>query len=164
MHLEDRFVQVIQEHEGIIYKVARIYTHAPEDQNDLYQEIILQLWKAWKKFREDAKVSTWMYRIAMNTAITYMRKRKRSLQKVPIDSIKINFVESSNPELEERLSLLYRHIESLSTLDKGIILLYLEDRSYEEMAEITGLSTSNIGTRLSRIKQKLKSQMVKSKN
>lgn len=159
MDLEDKFVHVIKEHEGIIYKVARIYTDVREDQNDLYQEIILQLWKAWKNFREDSKVSTWMYRIAMNTAITYMRKGKRVLSKVSIDTVKVNFVESSNPALEERLSILYRHIESLSTLDKGIILLYLEDRSYEEIAEITGLSSTNIGTRLSRIKQKLKSQI-----
>jgi len=159
MSLEDKFVQVIKENEGIIYKVASIYTREREDQHDLYQEIILQLWRAWKSFRNESKISTWMYRIAMNTAITRVRKDKRKTVNVPLDTVTLNYSTQTNPDLEERLSILYRHIESLSKFDKGIILLYLEDRNYEEIAEITGLSSSNVGTRLSRIKQKLKSQI-----
>jgi len=159
MNLEDKFVQVIKENEGIIYKVASVYARKREDQNDLYQEIILQLWKAYGSFRAESKISTWMYRIAMNTAITHTRKGKRKIQHVSLETAQLNFTEARNPGLEERLSLLYRHIETLSKLDKGLILLYLEERNYEEIAEITGLSSSNVGTRISRIKQKLKSQI-----
>lgn len=161
MDQEEKFVQVIRENEGIIYKVSSIYAQAREDRLDLYQEIVLQLWKAWKKYRGEAKVSTWMYRVAMNTGITYIRKQKKRAKQVELNAQLLNQGENFDPALEERMNLLYRHIESLGKLDKGLILLYLEDRNYEEIAEITGLSKSNVGTRLSRIKQKLKNQMLK---
>ncbi|MEL6257201.1 MAG: sigma-70 family RNA polymerase sigma factor [Bacteroidota bacterium] len=161
MDQERKFVQIIRENEGLIYKVSSIYAQAREDRLDLYQEIVLQLWKAWKKYRGEAKVSTWMYRVAMNTGITYIRKQKRRARQVELDNQLLNRAENLDPALEERMNLLYRHIESLGKLDKGLILLYLEDRNYEEIAEITGLSKSNVGTRLSRIKQKLKNQMLK---
>ena len=161
MDQETKFVQIIRENEGIIYKVSSIYAQAKEDRLDLYQEIVLQLWKAWKKYRGEAKVSTWMYRVAMNTGITYIRKQKKRAKQVELDAQLLNQGENLDPALEERMNLLYRHIEGLGKLDKGLILLYLEDRNYEEIAEITGLSKSNVGTRLSRIKQKLKNQMLK---
>ena len=95
----------------------------------------------------------------MNTAITRLRKEKRRKDQVPINQVVLNYAESTNIELEERVAMLYQHIERLNDLEKGLILLYLEEKSYDEMAEITGLSVSNVGTRLTRIKQKLKSQV-----
>ncbi|MEM6802224.1 MAG: sigma-70 family RNA polymerase sigma factor [Bacteroidota bacterium] len=161
MNPEDTFIASLRQHEGIIYKVSSIYAREPEDRYDLYQEIILQLWKAWGSFKKQSKLSTWMYRIAMNTAITYIRKQKRRGKSVKIGQEVLERAEAENPALEERMNLLYRHIESLNKLDKALILLFLEEKNYEEIAEITGLSKSNVGTRLSRIKQRLKSQIRK---
>ena len=159
MSLEDRFILMVKEYEGVIFKITTIYTNTQDDQKDLYQEIVLQLWRAFESFRNESKISTWLYRVAMNTAITRLKKEKRKGTQIPISQVILNYTESPNTELEERLAILYKHIEGLGNLEKGLILLYLEDKSYEEMAEITGLSVSNVGTRLSRIKQKLKSKV-----
>lgn len=159
MSLEARFVQLVKENEGVIFKITSIYTRTQDDQNDLYQEIVFQLWKAFGSFRNESKVSTWLYRVAMNTAITRLRKEKRQAPQIPISQAVLNRTENTDSEFEERLAMLYQHIERLNNLEKGLILLFLEDKSYEEMAEITGLTVSNVGTRLSRIKQKLKTQV-----
>lgn len=159
MSLEDQFILMIKEYEAVIFKITTIYTNTQDDQKDLYQEIVLQLWRAFENFRGDSKVSTWLYRVAMNTAITRLRKEKRKGTELPISQVVLSYTEQSNTAFEERLAALYQHIEGLNDLDKGLILLYLEDKSYEEMAEITGLSASNVGTRLSRIKQKLKAKV-----
>ena len=159
MQLEEAFIQIIQENEGAIIKISSIYTHTKADQQDLYQEIIYQLWKSYGSFRHEAKVSTWLYRVGMNTAITRLKKEKGKGNRVPISQAILNYTEQSNAELEERVSLLYKQINRLNDLEKGLILLFLEDKTYEEMAEITGLTVSNVGTKLSRIKKKLKTQM-----
>ncbi|MDN5201939.1 sigma-70 family RNA polymerase sigma factor [Fulvivirgaceae bacterium BMA10] len=159
MSLEDKFIEVVKENEGIIFKITTVYTNNADDQKDLYQEIVIQLWTAFRRFRNEAKVSTWIYRIALNTAITRIRKEKRKGDQVPIDQAILNYTENTNPEFEERLKILYRSIEALQELDKGIILLFLEDKSHEEISKIIGLSVSNVGTRLSRIRKKIKSQI-----
>lgn len=163
MSLEAQFIQLIKENEGVIFKITSIYTRNQADQHDLYQEIVLQLWKAFGSFRNESKISTWMYRVAMNTAITRLRKDKKKGQQVPISQVVLNRTETTDVAFEERLKVLYQHIEKLNDLEKGLILLFLENKSYEEMAEITGLSVSNVGTRLSRIKAKLKSQVKEQK-
>ena len=159
MMLEDKFATMIKGHEDLIFKVSTVYTRTVADQKDLYQDIVIQLWKAFPKYREEAKLSTWMYRIALNTAITRLRKEKKRGIQVPIDQAILDYTENRDPGFEERLKILYRCIETLNNLDKGIILLYLEDKSHEEIAKIIGLSTSNVGTRLSRIRQKLRGQV-----
>ena len=131
----------------------------PVDQKDLYQEIVAQLWTAYGKFREEAKVSTWIYRIALNTAITMLRKDKKLAKTKEVDWV-LQYTDRKDPVQEERIRQLYQQIEQLNDLEKGIILLFLEDRSYEEMATITGLTVTNIATRLSRIRKKLKAQML----
>lgn len=153
------FTELIKEHEAIIYKIASVYTDNNIDLQDLYQEVVIQLWSARKKFRNEARVSTWIYRIALNTAITRLRKEKKQGVKVPIDREVLNYTDTSDPIMEARVKALYKNIEKLSDLDKGIMLLLLEDKSYDEIAEIIGISSSNVGTRLSRIKAKLKNQM-----
>lgn len=159
MTLEDRFTAMIRENEGIIFKVSTVYTRTLEDQQDLYQEIIIQLWRAFPNFRGEASLSTYIYRIALNTAITRMRKEKRRKNPVPIDQVVLRHTESKDGLFEEQLASLYRYIETLNDLDKGIILLYLEDKSHEEIAGIIGISKTNVGTRISRIRQRMKAAL-----
>ena len=157
MSSKDAFVAVIQENQGLIYKVSRIYTNNREDQRDLYQEIVYQLYKSFASFRNDAKMSTWMYRIALNTAIAHLNKEKRQGNRVSIDDLILNEAEIFDTLKEEQVAALYTMIGQLNTVEKGIIILYLEGKNYEEIASITGFTVTNIGTRLGRIKQKIKS-------
>ncbi len=159
MPKEAEFTHLIRENEGLIYKVTSIYTDNRLDQQDLYQEIVYQLWKSFDSFQGASKLSTWIYRVAMNTAITQGRKRKKRIDNYSLDHLVIRETDQSDLLFEERLTMLYAHIKQLNKLEKGIILLFLEGLNYEEIADITGLRVSNVGTRLSRIKQKLKSQM-----
>ncbi len=159
MHDKQQFIGIIQANEGLIYKVTKIYSYSPEDAQDLYQEIVYQLWKAFPFFRKEAKISTWMYRIALNTAITYSNKQKRKQAHIPIDDVLLNRTDSADIVIDERYEILYAEIKKLNSIQKGIILLHLEGRSYEEIATITGFTYSNVGTRLNRIKQKLIAQL-----
>ncbi|MBG7629874.1 MAG: sigma-70 family RNA polymerase sigma factor [Bacteroidetes bacterium] len=161
MQKQQHFVKLIKENEGIVFKIALVYAFNEEDQKDLYQEIVYQLWKSFDSFRGDAKVSTWMYRIALNTSITHLKKEKKKGSRVPIDSVLLNKIEHIDTLMDERIQLLYKHIKQLNTIEKGVVLLYLEGKNYEEIAVITGFTVSNVGTRLNRIKQKLKSQIKK---
>jgi RNA polymerase sigma factor (sigma-70 family) len=155
------FVRVIQENMALIYKVSKIYSNSREDEQDLYQEIVYQLWKSFSSFRNESKVSTWMYRIALNTAISNLNKEKRKGTFLPINEWVLNKTDTDDPLREERYEILYSKIRELNTVEKGIILLYLEGKSYEEMSVITGFTSTNIGTRLGRIKQKLITQIKK---
>jgi RNA polymerase sigma-70 factor (ECF subfamily) len=161
MHTKEEFIEQIKENQGIIYKVARLYTNNAEDQKDVYQEIVYQLWKSYPSFKENSKFSTWMYRIALNTAISNLNKEKRKGTQVSIDNFLLNKMDQVDTVMEERITILYAHIKRLSIVEKGIILLHLEGKNYDEIATITGFTKTNIGTRLGRIKQKLKSQIKK---
>lgn len=161
MQKEQDFVRIIKQNEGVIFKITTMYTNNRTDQEDLYQDVVYQLWKSYDSFRAESKISTWMYRIALNTALTKLKKRKRMGNSVSIDKVVLQQTENYDPEFEERLKVLYSHIWEMNVLEKGIMLLLLEGKKYEEISEITGLSPSNVGTRISRIKQKLKNQIVK---
>lgn len=161
MGKEEAFTRVIKENEGVIFKITTVYTNNQADQQDLYQEIVYQLWKSFDSFREESRIGTWLYRVALNTAITQARKKKKKGHQVPIDQVVIQQTEYRDTIFEDRIKVLYAHIEQLNALEKGLILLYLEGKNYEEIAAITGLTPSNVGTRLSRIRQKLKTQMIK---
>ena len=145
--VQKEFLSVIKEYERVIYKVCYLYTTRNATLGDLYQEVILNLWKAYPKFRKECKISTWIYRIALNTCISFIRKEKNVPEIVAL---------TREAELTEMLRQLYRMINQLGQLDKSIVLLYLEEKSYEEIAEITGLTVTNVATKLSRIKDKLK--------
>ena len=153
------FTQLISENEGAIFKITSVYTDDRDSQKDLYQEIVLQLWKSFDAFKGTSKRSTWLYRVSLNTAISYLRKSKKHKVLVPIDQVVQEITETYDPVFEERLKALYAHIRQLNSLEKGIILLFLEDKNYEEISSITGLSVTNVATRLSRIKTKLKKQI-----
>lgn len=156
------FTRLIQEHQALLFKVTSVYTDNKEDQEDLFQEVVYQLWKYFDSFRNESKITTWMYRVAMNTAITHLKKRKKRPDEIPIANIIIQQIEQKDEVFEERLHWLYLHLQQLNTLDKGLIFLLLEGKSYKEIADITGLADSNVGTRISRIKKKLKTKMTKS--
>ncbi|MFT3909200.1 MAG: RNA polymerase sigma factor [Ferruginibacter sp.] len=149
------FIKIIQENEGLIYKVTKVYANNKEDGQDLYQEIVYQLWKSFDSFRNESKISTWIYRIALNTAIVHLNREKRKPNQVPVDDWILNKTDSTDNLTDERSALLFSVIKKLNQIEKAIILLYLEGRSYDEIAVITGFTVTNVGTRLGRIKQKL---------
>ena len=153
------FTKIIKENESLIFKVARLYTNSTEDRDDLFQEIVIQIWKAFGTFKNDSKASTWMYRIALNTAISGLRKKKKQISWSSLDKTALNYSEAQSDGQNDKLEFLYQCIKELNEFDKGIILLYLENKSYSEIAEVIGLSETNIGTRISRIKQKMKSKI-----
>ena len=147
------FSELIQKNQGIIHKVTLVYTNSVVEREDLFQEICLQLWKSYPNFREEAQFSTWMYRVALNTAISNIRKKKNSFV---FESMKDDNRLASEPlEEEEHIKMLYRAISKLNQIDKAIILLWLEEKNYEEIASIIGITKSNVSVKLVRIKRKL---------
>lgn len=155
--LEKQFVSLLDEHQNIIHKVCRVYTNNSDAHKDLFQEVTIQLWKAYPKFRGDAKFSTWMYRVALNTAITLYRKSKRQIQTNDISDFhyKLEYQEYDG-EIEEQMQLLYKAIHQLSDIEKALILLYLEDKPYKEIALTMGITEVNARVKVNRIKTKLK--------
>lgn len=156
--MDQDFIDILNNHRGLIYKVCHLYCSDPEDKRDLFQEIVLQVWKSRYSFRQESKLSTWMYRVALNTAITHFKKEKRLPQQVSMNGIEVPDLEGDD-EKESMVKELLAAIENLDKIDKSVILLYLEEKSYEEISEITGLSKSNVGVRLNRIKTKLSNQL-----
>ncbi|MBA4300525.1 RNA polymerase sigma-70 factor, ECF subfamily [Algoriphagus alkaliphilus] len=156
MNREDEFIYLIQQNQGLIYKITTIYTRDREEQKDLYQEIVYQTWKSFDQFKKASKPSTWLYRVGMNTAITNLNRSKKRVTAVPMEGLELDFAEDLDSGLEERLKVLYAEIRKLGLLDRGIVFLFLEGKSHDEIAEIVGISSSNVGTRLSRIKDKLR--------
>ena len=155
---KDTFLGLLEEHKGIIIKICNGYCQERDDKEDLSQEIVYNLWKAFGNYTLDYKFSTWLYRVALNVAISYYRKEKRSLQYTPYDENLIIFEEGYNEELEGNLLLLQQFIFELKEIDKSIMLLYLDDKSYNEIAEITGISETNVATKINRIKTHLKAK------
>lgn len=155
--LEKRFVADLEENQNIVHKVCKIYTNNQDAHNDLFQEISIQLWKAYPKFRGEAKFSTWMYRVALNTAITLYRKSKRSIQTQDFDSVlyKIESTKYDDTE-EEQLKLLYKEVHHLSDIEKALVFLYLEDKNYKEISETMGISEVNARVKMNRVKNKLR--------
>ena len=161
MDKKNAFIKEVNENQGLIFKVASLYTNSVDDRNDLAQEIVYQLWKSFDSFNQQSALSTWMYRVAMNVAIYHLKKDKKKIQTIALEEQFFDFHEIENTEMEERWQMLKHHIDQLNLLDKGIVILFLENKSHEEIANIIGISISNVGTKLSRIKEKLKQQILK---
>lgn len=155
--LEHNFVELLEKHQNIVHKVCRLYTNNQDAHNDLFQEITIQLWKAFPKFRGDAKFSTWMYRVGLNTAITLYRKNKRKIttQEFGEFEFKIKAEEYDDTE-EKQLKVLYKAVHQLNDIEKALIFLYLEDKNYKEISETLGISEVNARVKMNRIKTKLK--------
>jgi RNA polymerase sigma factor (sigma-70 family) len=152
---EIAFEKDIKEHELLIYKVCRIYAHSASDRDDLYQEIVVQLWHSYGKFRGESKFSTWLYRVAINTALSGLRKKKDFISSYEPSELPV-YAEIQNTNQEEQLEDLYRAISQLNEIEKAIIMLYLEDKSYDEMEEILGISNATLRVKMNRIKEKLR--------
>jgi|WetSurMetagenome_2_1015567.scaffolds.fasta_scaffold110111_2 RNA polymerase sigma factor (sigma-70 family) len=154
----DKFFSIIKNNQNLIFKICYSYCPNPENRKDLQQEILLQLWNSFSKFDGRVKLSTWLYRIALNTAISFYRNYgKYNERKVSIDASVISLSTFEYvPEQDENIAMLYRFIENLNELDKALILLYLDDNKYKEIAEILGISETNVATKINRIKKILK--------
>ncbi len=154
--MKEAFISLINQHQGLIFKVCNMYCSQGEDKEDLFQDIVLQLWRAYPKFNNGAKVTTWMYRVALNTAISRLRKHKTSssTETLTDEAFKIEAV--NDEESVARSKLMYAAIERLTDVERAITMLYMDNHSYREIAEITGITESNVGYKINQIKLKLK--------
>lgn len=155
MDLEKEFISLIKENERIILKICNVYCREPNYRADLYQDILVQLWKSFPNYNRRSKITTWMYRIALNTAISRFRKEKKRPTQ---EQISDRFASDSFNE-DENVSLLYSAIDSLNKIEKAITMLYLDGIKYKEISEIMGLSESNIGFKINQIKRKLREKL-----
>ncbi|MGC1516083.1 MAG: sigma-70 family RNA polymerase sigma factor [Maribacter sp.] len=155
--LEHKFVTELQDNQNIVHKVCTLYTNDRDAHNDLFQEITIQLWKAYPKFRGEAKFSTWMYRVALNTAITLYRKQKKRIDTHDYESVIFKIKADEYDETEElQLKLMYKAVKQLGDVDKALVFLYLEDKNYTEIAETLGITEVNARVKMNRIKTKLR--------
>jgi RNA polymerase sigma-70 factor (ECF subfamily) len=159
---EENFVKLIKDNEGILFKISTLYTDNDHDGQDLRQEMIYQLWKSFDSFSGKSKISTWMYRVALNTALVHLKKRNKKILNVEIGNNVFQQIDVNDTEIEEQVKKLYNTIKKLKEIERGIILLYLEGKSHEEIGEIMGFTTTNVGTKIGRIKQSLKKLILKS--
>ena len=153
---EKDFIQSIEENQKIIHKVCNLYMHNEQDKKDLFQEIVLSAWKGFKNFKGEAKLSTWLYRVALNTAITFYRKEKRQVATAGYKEDYAASVSDIPFTEDEQLTAMHKAIADLSNIDKGLVMLYLEDYSYNDIGEIMGISPNNVAVKMNRIKTKLK--------
>jgi len=155
---KEEFLKLIAEHKLIIYKICNSYCKNGSDRDDLAQEIIYQLWRSYSHFNGSVKFSTWMYRVALNVAITCYRKTQKSetIIQPAVPGIEMEDKKEDNSILEKNIDLLQLFINELKELDKALMILYLEEKPYSEMADILGITETNVATKISRIKNKLK--------
>jgi len=154
-----RFQETIEQHKGILFKVARTYCQNEDDRQDLIQEMMMQIWQSFNKYNDQYRISTWLYRISLNVAISFFRKNMtRAKRYTVLDEQTTNIPNEDKTVIEQQLILLEQFIKELKELDKALMILYLEEKSHSEIAEILGMSASNVGTKIGRIKDKLEKQ------
>ena len=153
--IELQFTKMVKEYRKTIYTVCYFYSKDTEEVNDLYQEILINLWKGFEKFRGESSLKTWIWRVSLNTCNNQERKKKSSVQTIPL-SIDIDLYNDDDVQ-SKQIQMLYDRINRLDVFDKAIILLWLENMNYQDIADVVGISLSNVTTRLFRIKEQLKS-------
>jgi len=161
---KETFLRLLDQHGGIIRKVAAGYSSSLADRHDLEQEITLQLWKAYPRYSPDRPFSTWMYRIALNVAISFLRRHTRpGRQTISLEESEIEIADENaqSAETDERIPLLQKVIASLPPLERALLLLYLDEHSYREIAAILGITETNVATKLNRLKQRVREEMLK---
>lgn len=157
-----KFIDLIESNQGIIHKICNIYTDDEFSHEDLFQEIVLQLWRSFESFKGEAKFSTWMYRVSLNTAIVLIRKKKKSIITSSYENQILNIkTEEIDTITEERIQLLYSAIKFLNSVERALILMYLEDVPYKEIAETLGITEVNVRVKMNRVKIKLKNIITK---
>lgn len=152
--IENDFLQLITAQKRVIYKVCYVYANDQDELNDLFQEVVLNLWKSFPRYRGDSQLSTWVYRISMNTCITFLRRSSTRPSTIPITADVIGQLADEEGK-ENQLKELYTLINQLGKMERALILLWLEERSYQEMADILGITKTNVGVKLNRVKEKL---------
>ena len=162
----DKFLSVIESNKGILYKITNSYCQNRDNREDLIQEIIIQLWKSFDKYNNEYKHSTWIYRIALNVAISFYRTENRRMKiSNPLHEGVFNYNDTNDlDETDEHINFLQQFISELKELDKALMFLYLEEKSYKEISEIIGLSETNVATKIGRIKKLLKQKFSFIKN
>lgn len=158
---EQEFSQVINDNQGLIIKISRMYTNTLEDEQDLFQEIVLQLWRSYDSFKGQSKISTWMYRVALNTAITLFRKKTKSPKTDELQDFHYQHSEDFDYEKQNQISTLYRVIKMLPNVERAIVMMYLDDLPYREISENLGISEVNARVKMNRLKKVLKNLMEK---
>ena len=151
---EKRFAQLVNEHKSTIYSVCYMFSQDEDEVNDLFQETLINIWEGIDSFREKSKISTWIYRVALNTCLMQERKKKKEVQKVPL-SMDVNFFEDEDANIAQ-VRQLHQRIGKLDLVDRAIVMLWLEDMSYDEIGAIMGITAQNVGVKLFRIKEQLK--------
>jgi RNA polymerase sigma factor (sigma-70 family) len=159
------FLSLIEEHKRIIFKICHAYCRDKSEHDDLAQEIVYELWRSFAKYDQRSKFSTWLYRIALNVAISYYRKKKKHRHIVPYEEHLIEVPEQEQDQLkDERFGLLQQFIQSLNEIDRSIMMLYLDEQPYRDIAAIIGISETNVATRIGRIKEKIKTRFSHTSN
>ena len=153
---EKKFISLIDQHQGLIHKVCIMYENDPEVRNDLFQEIVFQLWKSFPTFRGEAKITTWMYRIALNTAISGFRKQTRNVKTEDLKELHYNISDAWADDRDEEMQRLQFAIRQLSEIERAMIMMALEEVTYEEIADTIGITQNNVRVRMNRIREKLK--------
>ncbi len=148
------FEEWLDQHKALIFKIVRVYAFTVMDQDDLFQEIIIQVWHSIPAFRNESSVTTWLYRISLNTAIKWTKKERKHYQSGTIEGVN-HIIEESRIRADERLTWLYEEIYKLDEIDRSVTLLLLDGFSYKEMASILGITESNVGVKINRIKKQL---------
>lgn len=157
---EMQFVNLLEENQNILHKICRLYTRDIDAHKDLFQEMVIQLWKAYPKFKGESKFTTWAYRVALNTAISLYRNTKRKIQTVDWDNSLQNIkYEEYDSQQEEQLKSLYNAVRNLNDIEKALVYMYLEDKDYAEISETLGISEVNARVKMNRIKTKLKAMI-----
>ena len=158
---EKEFSQLIRDNQGLIIKVSRLYTNSIEDEQDLFQEIVLQLWRSYDTFKGQSKISTWMYRVALNTAITLFRKKTKSPQTDELQDFHYKDFVEDDEEKQQQISTLYKVIKMLPNVERAIVTMYLDDLPYKDIAENLGITEVNARVKMNRLKKTLKELMEK---
>ena len=153
---EKEFLKQVTDHQAIVHKVCHVYCKDEEHRKDLFQEVLIQLWKSYGSFQGRSKFSTWMYRVSLNVALQYVRKGKVRPAEVALSPALQNISEQAPESDEEELQLLYKAIDQLNDVEKAIIMLYLDDKGNDEIAEIVGITQNYVRVRMNRARQKLK--------
>ena len=157
--MEQEFIEMINGNRGTIFKVCNLYCREDENRKDLVQEIILQLWKSYASFRNEANINTWVYRVALNTAISGFRKQTRIVKTEDLKELHLNISDSWGDEREESIQRLHWAIRQLSEIERAMIMMALEEVPYDEIAETIGITQNNVRVRMNRIREKIKKLM-----
>lgn len=159
MNQQQFFQEIIERHKGILFKVARVYCRNENDRQDLIQEMMIQIWQSVHKYNDQFKISTWLYRVSLNVAISFYRESTTRANRFTVLNEQMTEIPTEDKaETEQQLNLLEQFISELKAIDKALMILYLEDKNHAEIAEILGMSISNVGTKVGRIKEKLKTR------